>query len=61
MWILVWLELAAAQNINFYHLGSYEQERDCKNAYEDAIVLVTGKNQSMECLFIDMENRKNGR
>ena len=56
MWILVWLELAASQNINFYHLGSYEQERDCKTAYEKAIVLVTGKNQSMECLYVDLDS-----
>ena len=52
MWVLIWLQLAAAQDINYYHVGTYGLEKECEVAMNIATVLVTGKNESIACLYI---------
>jgi len=54
MWVLLWVQLAATQTINHYHLGTYDREDKCMTALQEAVVLVTGKNESVKCLFVDV-------
>jgi|TARA_R100000084_G_C4543156_1_gene96556 hypothetical protein len=52
MFVLLWLQLAAAQEINHYHVGTYETDKECQTALKEASVLVTGKNESIACLYV---------
>lgn len=51
MWILIWLALNG-QTIEHYHVGTFKNKDSCVKALSEASVLVTGENQSIECLFI---------
>ena len=52
MWALIWLALTGAQNMEYYHLGNYEDKDTCVQAMSKASVLVTDKNQTVECIWI---------
>ena len=52
MFVLLWLQLAAAQEINHFHVGTYETDKECQIALKEAAVLVTGKNESIACLYV---------
>ena len=51
MWILIWLALNG-QTIEHYHIGNYNDKDACIKAMSKAAVLVTGPNQSVDCLWI---------
>ena len=51
MWILVWLSLVG-QNIEHYHLGTFNDKDKCTKALSEAVVLVTANNQSVKCLDV---------
>jgi hypothetical protein len=56
MFVLLWLQLAAAQEVNHYHVGTYETDKECQMALKEAVVLVTGKNESIACLYVGVNN-----
>jgi hypothetical protein len=51
MWVLIWLALSG-QTIEHYHIGNFKNKDDCIKAMSTAAVLVTGPNQSVDCLWI---------
>ena len=53
MWILIWLAMGNAQNVEYFHVGTYDNKDKCVSAMEDASVLVTNKNQTIDCIYID--------
>tara|TARA_B100001939_G_C16928363_1_gene612815 strand:+ start:1273 stop:1449 length:177 start_codon:yes stop_codon:yes gene_type:complete len=53
MWILLWMQLASAQDIRHYHLGTFDTEKKCTEALSKAAVLVTGQNESVACLHVE--------
>jgi hypothetical protein len=52
MWILIWLAISG-QNIDHYHIGNYDDKDACIKGKSNASVLVTGPNQSVECLWVN--------
>lgn len=57
MWLLIWLKLTAAQGIEYFHLGTFYRELDCNKARGEAQVLITDKNQAMDCLYIPRDEQ----
>lgn len=57
MWILIWLALNG-QTIEHYHIGNYSDKQQCVDAMNKAVVLVTNENQSVDCLWVNI-NKKN--
>jgi len=53
MWILIWLAMGNAQNVEYFHVGTYDNKDKCVSAMQDASVLVTNKNQTIDCIYID--------
>ena len=53
MWVLLWMALTPAQNIDHYHLGNFTDKDACVSAMSKARVMVTDKNQSVTCLWVD--------
>ena len=51
MWVLVWLALLG-QNIDYFHVGTYKDKDECVKALKPASVLVTSKNQMVDCIWV---------
>ena len=47
------MQLASAQDIRHYHLGTFDTEKKCTEALSKAAVLVTGQNESVACLHVE--------
>jgi len=57
MWVLIWVALNTNQNIEYYHIDSYSDKDACVKAMGPASVLVTNKNQTIDCIWIkDLNN-----
>jgi|TARA_B100000287_G_scaffold93824_1_gene86011 hypothetical protein len=55
MWVLVWLALEANQKVDYYHIGTYDTDKECQVSLKEAVVLVTNSNQSLACLYVGEE------
>ena len=49
----------ATQNVNHFHIGNFSKEVDCQTAMSGAAVLVTSKNESVACLYVDINDIRN--
>ena len=54
MWVLIWLAMGTNQNIEYYHIDNYSTKDACVKALSTAAVLVTNKNQTVDCVWIDL-------
>lgn len=54
MWALIWLALTSTQQMETYHLGNYADKDTCVSAMSKAAVLVTDKNQTVDCVWINV-------
>lgn len=53
MWILIWLAIGNANNVDYFHVGSFDNKDKCISAMSEATVLVTNnKNQTIDCLWV---------
>ena len=57
MWALIWLALTSSQNMETYHLGNFEDKETCASAMSTASVLVTDKNQTVDCIYLNVNKR----
>ena len=58
MWVLLWLALMPNQNMEYFHVDNYPDKDSCVSALSRASVLVTDKNQTVECIWVQMPNKK---
>ena len=56
IFILVWFVLVPEQGIRYYHLGTYDGEILCKTALKDASVMVNDKNETVECIGVQVDD-----
>lgn len=56
MWILMWLALTTSQNMEYYHVGTYQTKEECVKSMSKAAVLVTDKNQTIDCIWIKLDD-----
>ena len=60
MWILLWIALIPnSQKMVTYHIGTFATESKCAEAFSDAVVLVSDKNQTLDCIWIDPSIKPN--
>ena len=52
MWVLVWLALEANQDVDYYHIGTYDTDKECQISLKEAEVLVTKNNQAHSCYYV---------
>lgn len=52
MWILIWLAMGNSANIEYFHVNSFDNKDKCISAMKNASVLVTNKNQTIDCLWV---------
>lgn len=58
MWILIWLAMGT-NRIEYYHIDNFSTKDACVKAMSEAAVLVTNKDQTVDCLWIK-DLSKNG-
>ncbi len=56
MWFLVWFQLMNGQ-LDYYQLGWYDSERECRDAREKAVVLMTTNNSAVECFEVNRKKK----
>ena len=56
VWILLWLVLVPENGIRYYHLGTYDNETLCKTGLRDAAVMVNDKNETVECIGVQVDD-----
>ncbi len=42
--------------VKYYHLGTYENETFCSTALRDAAVMVNDKNETVECIGVQVDD-----
>jgi len=53
MWILVWMQLVTSQGVEYYQLGTFTKDTDCKETLAKAVVLVNTSAEMLACLEVD--------
>jgi len=56
IFILIWFVVVPEQGVRYYHLGTYENETFCKTALKDASVMVNDKNETVECIGVQVDD-----
>lgn len=56
-WLLIWFVFVPDVGVKYYHLGTYENETFCSTALRDAAVMVNDKNETVECIGIQVDVR----
>ena len=41
-----------AQNVEYFHIGTFNNKDKCVSAMSEATVLVTNKNQTIDCIYV---------
>ena len=52
MWILLWMQLGV-NGIKYYHVDSYQTEKECAAELSKARVMVSNERENMACLYIE--------
>ena len=55
-WLLIWFVFVPETGIRYYHLGTYANETICKTALRDASVMVNSKNETVECIGVQVDD-----
>ena len=55
-WLLIWFVFVPDVGVKYYHLGTYENETFCSTALRDAAVMVNDKNETVECIRIQIDD-----
>ena len=58
MWILLWLQVVAADTMKYYHLGTYGSLEHCAQAKSKALVMKTTKNTMVACIDVTMAGKE---
>jgi len=56
IWLLIWFVVIPETGISYYHLGTYDNETICKTALRDASVMVNDKNETVECIGVQVDD-----
>jgi hypothetical protein len=56
IWLLVWFVFVPDIGVKYYHLGTYENETFCSTALRDAAVMVNDKNETVECIGVQVDD-----
>ena len=55
VWLLIWFVFVPDVGVKYYHLGTYENETFCSTALRDASVMVNDKNETVECIGVQVD------
>ena len=52
VWILLWLALGNNQDMDYFHIGTFDTKEECVKVLSKASVMVTKKTEAIECIPI---------
>jgi len=53
MWILLWIQLATNEGIKYYHVDTFDTEKECNAALSKAKVIVSSEREQIACLYVE--------
>lgn len=56
IWMLIWFVVVPEQGVRYYHLGTYDNETLCKTGLRDASFMVNDKNETVECIGVQLDD-----
>ena len=56
IFILIWFVVIPETGVRYYHLGTYDNETMCETALRDASVMVNDKQETIECIGIQLND-----
>ena len=56
IWMLIWFVVVPEQGVRYYHLGTYDNETLCKTGLGDASIMVNDKNETVECIGVQVDD-----
>jgi hypothetical protein len=56
VWLLIWFVFVPEIGVKYYHLGTYKNETFCGTALRDAAVMVNDKNETVECIGVQVDD-----
>jgi hypothetical protein len=57
IWMLIWFVVVPENGVRYYHLGTYDNETLCKTGLRDASIMVNDKNETVECIGVQVDAR----
>ena len=55
-WILIWFVVVPEVGVRYYHLGTYDNETMCNTSLRHASVMVNDKQETIECIGIQLND-----
>lgn len=55
VWVLIWMQLVSGQTVEYYQLGTYIDEKSCREALQKAIVLVVQPSSTVDCMKVEVK------
>ena len=52
----MWLAITGSGNMDHYHLGTFQKKDECVKALSKAAVLKTNKSQTLDCIWIELND-----
>lgn len=56
MWLLIWVQFMHNE-FEYYHIGTYGSEENCKVELAKSKVLVTNANSTVECFKVERSGK----
>jgi hypothetical protein len=58
MWVLLWIQMATASTVTYFHVGTYSSLERCEEGKERASVMVLNKDATVVCLDVTLGGDK---
>ena len=55
IFVLIWFVVVPENGVQYYQLGTYDNETLCKSGLRDAAVMVNDKNETVECIGVQVD------
>jgi hypothetical protein len=52
IFVLIWFVVVPEQSVQYYQLGTYDNDTLCKVGLRNALVMVNDKNETVECIRV---------
>ena len=56
MFVLIWFVVVPENGVQYYQLGTYDNETLCKVGLSNSLVMVNEKNETVQCIGVQLDD-----
>ena len=56
IFVLIWFVVVPENGVQYYQLGTYDNETLCKVGLSNALVMVNEKNETVQCIGVQLDD-----